>query len=65
MHFWVQTVNEKSQEAFPILEAMARMLYKLDSLPYLILVFHVLLTQRHGVKSSQSLKDTKDKKLTP
>ena len=44
MHFWVETVNKKSQEAFPILEAMARMLYELCSLRYLILVFNILLT---------------------
>lgn len=44
MHFWIETVNKKSQEAFPILEAMARMLYKLCSLRYLLLVFTILLT---------------------
>lgn len=44
MHFWIETVHKKSQEAFPILEAMARTLYKLCGLQYLILVFNVLLT---------------------
>lgn len=65
MHFWVETVNEKSQKAFPILEAMARMLYKLGSLQNLILVFNILLTQCHGFKSSQSLKDMKRQRVNP
>lgn len=64
MHFWIQTVHKKSQEAFPILEAMARMLYKLCSLRYLILVFNILLTRCQGFKSIQSLKDMEDKRLT-
>lgn len=55
MHFWIQTVDKKSQEAFPILEAMARVLYKLGGLQYLILILNVLLTQGHGFKSTQSL----------
>lgn len=57
MHFWVERVNKKSQEAFPILKAMARMLYELDSLQNLILVFHILLTQSHSFQSSQRLQD--------
>ena len=65
MHFWIETVNEKSQEAFPILEAMARVLYKLGSLQYLVLVFNILLTQCHGFKSGQCLKDKKDKRIEP
>lgn len=63
MHFWIQRVHKKSQEAFPILEAMARMLYKLCSLRYLILVFNVLLTRCQGFKSVQSLKDMGDKRV--
>ena len=63
MHFWIQTVHKKSQEVFPILEAMARMLYKLCSLRYLILVFNILLTRCQGFKSIQSLKDTGDKRV--
>lgn len=62
MHFWIETVDKKSQQAFPILKAMARMLYELDSLQYLILVLHILLTEGHGFKSSQHLKDTSDKR---
>lgn len=63
MHFRIETINKKGQEVFPILETMTRMLYKLGSLQYLILVFDVLLTQCHGLKSSQSLEDKKDKRL--
>lgn len=63
MHFWIQRVHKKSQEAFPILEAMARMLYKLCSLRYLILVFNVLLTRCQGFKSVQSLKNMTDKRV--
>lgn len=55
MHFWIETVNKKSQEAFPILQAMARMLYKLCGLRYLILVFNILFTWCQGFKSIQSL----------
>lgn len=44
MHFWIEPVNKKSQEAFPILETMARMLYKLHGLQNVILVFNILLT---------------------
>lgn len=58
MHFWVETVNKKGQEAFPVLKAVARMSYKLDSMQYLVLVLHILLTQRHGLKSCQHLQDT-------
>lgn len=60
MHFWIETVNKKGQEAFPILKAVARMPYKLDSVQYLVLVLHILLTQSHGLKSRQHLEDTKD-----
>lgn len=61
MHFWIETVDKKSQQAFPILKAMARMLYEADSLQYLILVLHILLTECHGFKSSQYLEDMRDK----
>lgn len=61
MHFWIQTVNKKGQEVSPILEAMARMLYKLGGLQDLVLVLNVLFTQCHGFKSTQSLKDKKDR----
>lgn len=44
MHFWIETVNKKGQEALPILETMARKVYKLHGLRYLILVFNILLT---------------------
>lgn len=63
MHFRIETVNKKSQEAFPVLEAMARMLYKLCSLRYLILVFTILFTRCQGFKSTQSLKDMEDKRV--
>lgn len=58
MHFWVETVNKKGQEAFPILKAVARVSYKLDGVQYLVLVLHILFTQRHGLKSRQHLQDT-------
>lgn len=63
MHFWIETVDKKSQEALPILKAMARMLYELYSLQYLILVFHILLTECHGFKGSQHLKDMNEEDL--
>lgn len=61
MHFWIETVDKKSQQAFAILKAMARMLYEADSLQYLILVLHILFTECHGFKSSQYLEDMSDK----
>lgn len=41
---------------------MARMPNELNSLQYLVLVLHILLTEGHGFKSSQHLKDTSDKR---
>lgn len=61
MHFWIETVNKKGQEALPILETMARKVYKLHGLRYLILVFNILLTCCQGFKRIQSLKDMEGK----
>jgi hypothetical protein len=60
MHFWIEAVDKKGQEAFPILKAVARMPYKLKSMQYLVLVLHILLTERHGLQSCQHLEDTHD-----
>lgn len=65
MHFWIETVNKKGQEAFPILQAVARIPYKLDSMQYLVLILHILLIQRHGLKSRQHLDDTNDEAFIP
>lgn len=61
MHFWIETVNKKGQEALRVLQAVARMPYELDGVQYLVLVLHILLTQRHGLKGRQHLEDTHDK----
>lgn len=61
MHFWIEAVDKKGQEAFPVLKAVARMLYKLDGVQDLVLVLHILLTECHGLQSHQHLEDTHDR----
>lgn len=44
MHFRIEAIHQKSQKAFPIVEAMARVLYELCRLRDLLLIFNILLT---------------------
>lgn len=63
MHFRIEAVHQKSQEAFPVMEAMARVLYELCCLRDLLLVFNILLTYCQRFKCTQSLKDREGKRV--
>lgn len=55
MRFWVQRVDQDSQEAGPVAKAVAWVLDELGGLGKLLLVLRVLLVRSHGVEGVQCL----------